>query len=214
MQAYIIWLLVVALTASVVAFCVMGARQRRRRCVLKEACSQSGLEFIATDIYDLPLRFSDMALIGSGHSRRADNVADGHMGEWQVYVFDFHYEVGHGMRRATRYYSVAAVELTGQLDAAVMWHERDRAWTPLAAIGDDGMVDQWSWLGSEVTTHKLADVCAPLADLAVSMQVERNVLLLCCPLRGQPDAYARLMSYLPEMLAGLAGPEHTAPGDG
>ncbi len=209
MHSYVILLLVAVLTVSVAAFCVMGVRQRRRRRVLKEAAAEMKLAFSAADMDDLPLRYSDLTLIGSGHSRRADNIASGRVGHWRVRVFDFRYEVGHGVRRLTRYYSAAIAELAGPLESVLMWHRRDMANAPLQARDADGTAGNWVYLGSEATAHKLAHACAPLAELAVSMQVQRDVLLLCCPAR-QPHAYTRLMASLAGVLAILTG--HTAIG--
>jgi len=210
-QPYIILLLVVVLAASVAAFCVIGVRQRRRRRVLQEAAAEMGLEFNATDMHDLPVRFNDLVLIGSGHSRLAYNIASGQIGRWQARVFDFQYEVGHGVRRSTRYYSAAVVDLADSLEPVLMWHEEDLADAPLAARASDGCVGAWTYVGGEATAHALARACAPLADVAVSMQLRRDVLLLCCPARRYPNAHARLMACLSDVLTGLTGCEPTGP---
>ncbi len=211
MHSLIIPLLVVALAGAVTASCVAGARQRRRRQALKEVCSEMRLEFSAVDMHDLPLRFSDMSLIGSGHSRRADSVASGRIGHRQAYLLDFCYEVGHGVRRATRNYSVAIVELGSALASTLMWHESDIASAPLAARCCDGTVGHWTRLGSEATAHKLARICAPLEELSVSMQVRRDVLLLCCPAKKNPRAYGRLLAGLPDVVERLMGHEPVGP---
>ena len=211
MQSYTILLLVVVLVASVAAFCVVGLRQRRRWRVLEGAADEMGLEFSATDMYDLPLRFNDLVLIGSGHSRLAYNIASGRVGRWRTRVFDFQYEVGHGVRRSTCYYSAAVVELSDALESVLMWHEQDLADAPLAARGGEGRVDAWTYEGGEATAHALARACAPLADVAVSMQLRQDILLLCCPARRHPGAYARLMACLSDVLTSLTDHEPTGP---
>ena len=213
MQPYIILLLLVVLAASVAAFCMMGLGQRRRRRVLAEASRQMGLEFSATDLHDLPLRYNDLVLIGSGHSQLAHNVASGRTGRWQARVLDFQYEVGHGVRRATRYYSAAIVELSEALQPVLMWHEQDLADAPLGARAGDGRAGSWAYAGSEATARKLARACEPLADVEVSMQFHRDVLLLCCPARRHPDAYARLMASLADVLTSLCEREPADPQD-
>lgn len=210
MQHSVISLLIVVLGASVAAFCAMGLRQRTRRLALAAAAAEMHLEFNSADLNDLPLRYADLALIGSGHSRRADNITTGRIGRWHVRVFDFRYEAGHGVGRLTQHYSAAVVDLADPMDSLLLWHKGDIKNAPLEARFGDGDAGAWTYLGSEAVAHRLAHACAPLSDLAVSAQVERDVLLLCCPAGRGTKAYIQLMTSLGDVLAALAGHAPTA----
>ncbi len=174
-------LLWVVLVAAAIFFAVMGAVQTRRTRRLAHDAHEIELRFSHTDPFDLPMRYRSFALIRSGHSPMARNVAYGRQESWPVRCFDFRYEAGHGPRRVGRSYRVYVVETAGELQPVVMWHERDREWTPLEAQPADGRIGPWAYKGSPNATDMLAEICADLADDGACMQTAGRALMLCLP---------------------------------
>jgi hypothetical protein len=174
----LLWIL---LMAAVVSFAVMGLLQARRTRRLARNAHEIDLRFSRSDPFDMPMRYRSFALIRSGHSPMARNVSYGRQENWPVRCFDFRYEVGHGPRRVGRNYRVYVVETAGELQPVVMWHERDREWTPLEAQPAEGRIGPWAYRGSPTATEVLAEICDDLADEGASMQAAGRALMLCLP---------------------------------
>ncbi len=194
-------LLVALLVGAVVAFLIIGIRQRLRRRRLAAQCRNVGLEFAPTDPFDVAQCFFDFVLISAGHSGRAENVAHGRVGGNRLRVFDFLYEIGHGIRRVVRRYSVVIVEPKGRLGDVLMWNEGDIHSAPLAIGEATQPVGPWVCSGDAAAARRLANAAGSLSQLAASMQVVRNTLLVCAPARGLGSVYGRLL----EGVGGLCG---------
>ena len=160
-------------------FAVMGLVQARRTRELASAAYDMGLRFSPDDLFDVPRRYGDMALMSCGHSPRANNVAHGRLAGMPVQAFDFRYEAGHGPRRMTRHYSVIVAEAQRELPRALIWHVEDEEFGPLAVRRPDMRVGCWHCVGDAAFARKLAEACRPLADLGVSAETLGPRILLC-----------------------------------
>jgi len=204
-QQYVIFLLVAVLVIAMLSFVVMGVRQRQRRYALRKAAVEMGLAFSSADAEALPLKYDNLAMVGIGHSRRAENIASGSIGHWRVRIFDFRFEVGHGVRRLTRHYCVSLTDLPEHNGDVLMWHSRDIDHAPLRLKASGQTAGQWIYLGDEAAAHRLAHACASLADSETSMELSANVLMVCCPAGNSPNAYVQIMQTLPNVLGALCG---------
>lgn len=203
-------LLLALLVGAVVAFVVIGIRQRLRRRRLAAQCQNLGLEFTPIDPFDVAKCFFDFVLISAGHSGRAENVAHGRIGGNRLRVFDFLYEIGHGIRRVVRRYSVVIVEPNRRLADVLMWNENDLHSAPLAVGEATQPVGPWICSGDDTAARRLADAAGNLAQLAASMQVVRDTLLVCAPARGLGGVYGQLLEAVGDLCGHLSEEEGPA----
>lgn len=192
------------LLAGVVWFTILGLGQRRRATVLSRLANLAGMRFSREDPFDMPQVYGDLVLFASGHSRCASNVTFGRVAEKRIRACDFHYEIGHGMRRSTRHYGVVLVDAQTDLPAVLMWNEMDAVAAPLEVLQPDGRVRRWSYVGDGDLAAALAEACGELADQAVSIQTAGSILMMCMPIRNRARNYADMLAAMPAMLAALA----------
>jgi hypothetical protein len=185
------WLLFVLLGGGVVGFVILGLRHRWRRRRLAMRCMAAGLEFVPNDPFNAPRYFCDFALMSAGHSPRAQNVSQGRAGGARLRAFDFGYEVGHGIRRSSRQYTVLVLEGEHGLKDVLMWHRDDAGGAPLQAAQAESLIGPWVYGGDAETAARLARACEPLATVRASLQVIRGVLMICAPAMGG-ETYERL----------------------
>lgn len=205
MHRLLILLFVAALIGAVAMFAAAGSRQRQRRRRLAHLAQRLGLEFSATDPFAIAQLHSDFTLVTAGHGARALNVAHGSLDNWRVRAFTFIYEVGHGLRRAARSYSVVVAEIDPGLDRALVWHRQALAQAPLQAGVDGHVVAEWFCTGSEATAERLAEACGAFGDLPVSAEVAREWLMLFVPTGPDERAYTKLLELLPGACRDLCG---------
>ncbi|MHC4561228.1 MAG: hypothetical protein ACYS8X_00480 [Planctomycetota bacterium] len=203
MQPLFTALLVLVLAVSVVAFVAMGAAQRLRRRQLAEHARLLGLEFSGGDPLEIPLCYGDFVLMAAGHSPRAENVSYGRIGPCRLRVFDFSYEVGHGIRRSTRLYATAVLQIGDVLDSVLMWHQDDLADAPLIVGHAGNVAGNWLYSGSGASAGGLAEACADLAELGASMQMWRDSLMIWAPTRGRGRPYRRLLDMAGDLCSRL-----------
>jgi hypothetical protein len=189
LQTAIVLLLVVVLAAAVLTFAIMGFVQYRRLERLAGQAHQAGMRFASEDPFDAPRRYAGFALIRSGHSQRANNVAYGRIDGLPVRAFDFRYEVGHGTRRLIRHYGVVVVETETDALPTLLWNERDTGGKPLAATLADGRIGSWRYVGSDRIAETIVAACVHLGDQAVGMEVRGNALMLFKPLPAYGGDY-------------------------
>jgi hypothetical protein len=120
-----------------------------------------------------------------------------------VRAFDFHYEMGHGTRRATRHYSVVVAELGGGLPDALLWHVADDAPPPGVADARDS-IGRWVWRGDEALAADLGRACRGLAGRPVSVQAHGGRLMFALPVRKARRDYALRLSDAGDALAAIA----------
>ena len=195
MNASVIVLLVGMLALMTGAFVFLGHQQYRRRHVVSEFVTQRGMEYRRTDVHRLAGGYEDLAVLSAGHARRADNVAWGRSGDFPMVAFDFRYEVGHGLRRMTRFYAVVVVDMRTTIAPVLMWHQADLEGAPLHAKLSDRREAPWVFSGDVDVAARLAAACKPLDELTPSMQVLDGVLLLCCPAQRSGQEYTRLLDH-------------------
>ena len=166
-------------------FMILGMRLRLRRRRLVQRCGARGLEFVSGDPFSAPRLFSDFALMSAGHSPRAENVAQGRCAGGRLQSFDLSYEVGHGIRRSSRNYTVVIVEGDHNLADVLMWHPDDAAGAPLRAAQAEQTAGPWVFRGDGATAERLADASGVLSDLSASVQVVRGALMISAPIRSR-----------------------------
>jgi hypothetical protein len=173
----------------VILFAAMGVRQRRRQGALARKALKLGLRFSGDDLFDIPRRYAEMSLMGSGHSLAAQNVMYGHMENDPVRAFDLNYEIGHGTSRSTRRYLGALLEVESPLPELLVWRPCQE-WT--LPMDGDGRVGPWSYVGRR--EQVLAALDAGLDDVPDGgcFQVRGNVLLLGLPRQRSSDAGEQL----------------------
>ncbi len=168
------------LAAATVYIAVMSVLRRRSARAASRSAHTRDFRFAASDPFDIPRRYGDLALIACGHSPRASNVTHGQMSGRPVRGFDFRCEAGHAARRMPRHYSVLVVEAC-DLPDVLMWHVDDLPLAPLAAREGRTGVGAWQCVGDEDAARRIAGVCGELAERPVSVQSRGGKLLFCVP---------------------------------
>lgn len=205
-------LLTGVLLVAVVTFVVIALAQAHRTRSLRRESRQMGLRFSADDPFDVPRRYADFTLIGSGHSPRACNVTYGRLDGRFVRAFDFRYEVGHGTRRVTRHYKVIVLEATLPGLHLLMWNDDDTASAPLCARAVDGHVASWSYRGGGELAASLAHAQSMAAGQASSFEIGPAGLMIFTPARRLKMGCAeRLADGLKVMCAVEACSQKTRP---
>jgi len=189
-------LLIGVLAAAVCVFAVMGLLQYYRTRSLGRHANEAGLRFSPADPFRIPCRYADFALIGRGHSVRAENVTYGWLNGWPIRAFDLRYEIGHGTRRITRHYHVFVAETAGALPSVLMWNLHDAEASPLVFRQAGEQKACWDCLGNEKLIDAFVEICRPLADRGLSLQISGLTLMFCMPQRSRRGSYSH---YLPEV---------------
>ena len=196
-------LLVVLLVGGVIGFAILGLRQRWRRRRLAMRCAARELEFVPNDPFNAPCYFSDFALMSAGHNPRAQNVSQGPLNGWRLRAFDLGYEVGHGIRRNSRQYSVLVLEGAHDLSDVLMWHRDDASGAPMRAAQGERLIGPWVFSGDAATASRLSHACEVLTGVQASLQVVRGVLMICAPAMGG-ETYEKLTAASTEICDALA----------
>jgi hypothetical protein len=204
-NAPIIVTLVVLLAVMTGVFSFMGFRHRRRGRRIASLVGSMGMECRQTDVHRLAAGHEDLTLLSAGHSRRAENVAWGRVGGVPTIAFDFRYEIGHSLRRMTRFYAVVILDFPERLDPVLMWHEADLEWAPLHAKLAEQRIDRWVFGGDSEQAERMARACGPLTDMAVSVQAMDGMLMFCCPASTDGDEYARLLENAESVALRISG---------
>ena len=203
----------VPLAIAVMIFTAVGLRQWRRRTGLARKAGELGLRFSVDDLFDIPRRYAELALMGSGHSLTAENVAYGHQEGRLVRAFDLHYEIGHGTRRLMRRYSGVLLEMPRPLPELLVWRP-SREWA--LPMDGDGRIGPWSYVGPRDLA--LAALDAGLADAPEGgcFQVRASVLLIGLPRERFSADYYRHLPTLWKIAQALEEhcPAAPAPSDG
>ena len=200
MQVAFMAILTVALLATVVSFLVMAVRQSRWSRRLERYCLHRGLHFDRDDPFAIPMTGAKLALMSSGHSPRARNVAhgclscdgpaddvaaeteeargpvEGHPHACEIRAFEFSYEVAHGPRRMTCWHSVVSLVLEADAGEVLMWHDADADFAPMDVRQIDGHIGSWSFVGDAATAECLAGVDGDLREIDLSVQYCDGVL--------------------------------------
>ncbi|MFW6145977.1 MAG: hypothetical protein ACOC7R_01435 [Planctomycetota bacterium] len=121
MQVLLVVVLAGSLGACMIVLLALGVAQRRRRGQLARLAGRCGLRFSWRDPFGLVQRYGACRLMQAGHSGYVDGVLHGRFRGWNVRMFDFHFEVGHGPRRLVRRYCVVASELPQAVGPAFVW---------------------------------------------------------------------------------------------
>jgi len=203
-------LLIGVLGAAVVSIAVLGIRQHLRASALARRAHELSLHFAPEDSFDVPRRYAGYAMLGGGHSPRADNATYGRMRGLPVRAFDFRYEVGHGTRRLTRSYSVIVVETEAVLSPLLMWNDRDADNAPIGSRLGDGQCLGWTYRGSAEAAEKVAECCGHIAGSGLSVQFRAGAMMFCFPIRRRRDSYVPWLAEVPGLIdcLELAAPPH------
>jgi hypothetical protein len=191
-------ILIVALTAAVVSFFVMGLRHHWHGRVMSRYSNEHDLRFNRDDPFGIPLVYRRFALISCGHSPRACNVTHGRVAGRVVRAFDFRYEIGHGTLRVTRRYGVVVVDMETPDHNVLMWNDSDAQHAPLEVRQIDGHVGCWSFTGDADLAKTLAGHVGPLGADGLSMQARDGLLMLYLPAKGR-----KLRNYTDWMSEGI-----------
>lgn len=181
LQIIFVILLVAVLVGAVVSFIAMAIMQTLRMRRAGQEAHALNMRFSAEDLFDVPRRFADFALISSGHSPRASNVVYGRIEGRRVRAFDFRYEAGHGTRRFTHHYDVVVVETDRSLPSILLWNDAEMDSAPLAASGVDGHLARWVYRGDAREVWMAKDLCAEMLGETFSMQACDFALMFFCP---------------------------------
>ena len=171
-------LFTVPLVIAVIIFTAVGLRQWRRRVRLARKADELGLRFSVDDLFDIPRRYAELALMGSGHSLTAENIAYGHLESRPLRAFDLHYEIGHWTRRLMRRYSGVLLELSRSLPDLLVWRPCPE-WT--LPMDGDGRVGPWNYIGSRDSVLAALDAGLSEAPDGGCFQVRASVLLVGVP---------------------------------
>lgn len=194
MQTIFTVLLVTTLGVAIVYFIAMAMVHLHRTRALAAEASRRQMHFAADDPFDIPRRYSDFALMSSGHSPQATNVTYGRIDSRPVRGFDFRYEVAHGTRRMTRHYGVIVAELKAPLPGLIMWNDQDFQAAPLALQQADGQIGRWIYKGQTELHRTAADCFSPLADEGLGLEIRGSTLMAFMPARRRHGDYARQLT--------------------
>jgi len=184
MQIAFMAILVVAFLAAVVSFTVIGLRHSAHTKTLSNYAHRRGVLFSHEDPFEIPLRYSQFAIISCGHSPRAYNVMYGQLGHWPGRAFTFRYEVGHGTRRLSRRYGIIVLELGQALPDVLMWNQADKPQAPLEVRAGDKNCDDWTFVGDGDLARTLSRSAQALKDRGLNIQVSGRSLMLAMPAQG------------------------------
>ena len=174
-----------ALLIAVITFAAIGFMQWRRQVGLARKANAGGLRFSVDDPFDIPRRYCELVLMGSGHSLMAHNVTYGHVQGWPMRGFDFHYEVGHGTRRMTRRFSVVLLESPRPAPWLLIWRPSD-AWTFPAA--SDGQIGPFSYIGPRPLASAVIDAGLDCPS-GGCFQSRGAVIMLALPRQTRSQTY-------------------------
>lgn len=177
MQTFLPLLLVMVPVLAVACFALVYLRQRRRVRRLADRAREAGMSFSRDDVFELPVRYAGMALVGGGHSPWAANVTHGQFEGLAVRSFDLRLEAGHGPRRLLRQYAVTVVETGGPLSELILWNSRFAEDAPLQARRVDGKAGEWAFRGPAPSAETLAEACEGLESRLVCLQLHGGALL-------------------------------------
>lgn len=200
---YLVVILVGILMAAMISFVAMGMLQHRRTLLLARKAHERGLQFSSDDLFDIPRRYGDFAVICGGHSSLANNLTYGRLEGWPVRAFDFRYEAGHGPLRVTRHYGIVVLETPVPLPPALMWHDLDASAAPALCRLNDRRNEGWSYSGQDELVAVLARCCSHLASWGVSVQTRGPAVLLCVPIWRRRETYMILLDRLEGLVEGL-----------
>ena len=189
MQLAFLVILIGALCLGLAALAPLGWVQYRRRRLLGRLAARLGLRFSADDPFELVRRYGAFVLATAGHSPRSENVIYGRYGSWQVRVFDYCFEVGHGPVRVVRHYSVLAAETDLALPAALLWHTDDAANAPLSVPGTSGREGPWLVCQGAEVAGRLSAAFAEFAAVSADIQTEAGAVLVASPVRWPAKQY-------------------------
>lgn len=130
-----LWLVLplLVLLAFLTLYQVGAARFRRRRALAGLALRWQ-MRFHPTDRQELLDKLGPMHLFHLGHSRRAYNIIQGRRSGYQVWAFDYAYEVGARQRRSLERREVVACKLKQSQPALLA--RRDELFEPLGKFRD------------------------------------------------------------------------------
>ena len=168
----------VPLIIAVMIFTAVGLRQWRRRVRLARKAEEEGLRFSVDDLFDVPRRYAELALMGNGHSLTAENVTYGHLEGRPVRAFDLNYEIGHGTRRLMRRYGGVLLEMPRALPDLLVWRP-SRDWT--LPMDCDERIGFWSYIGPRNLALAALDAGLTAAPDGGCFQVRAAVLLIGVP---------------------------------
>ncbi len=132
MQVLYVVVLSVGLGGCMLVLAAMAVAQCRRRRQLVRLADRCGLRFSWRDPFALLQRYGACRVMQAGHSGYVDAVLYGRYRGWNVRMFDFHFEVGHGPRRLVRRDCVIAAELPEAVAPVLVWRaDRTEAAAPL-----------------------------------------------------------------------------------
>ncbi|NLF29859.1 MAG: hypothetical protein GX591_03105 [Planctomycetes bacterium] len=205
MQALLVAVLAVGLGTCMAMLLAMGAAQRRRRRQLARLADRCGLRFSWRDPFGLVQRYGACRLMQAGHSGYVDGVLHGQFRGWNVRMFDFHFEVGHGPRRLVRRYCVIASELPEALGPAFVWRGGDKA---MAAPLPSARRLEGDWYGSGDAALSRAVCRAWGSSRSVIVECVGRLALFATGDRLSGVQRLAQLSDVVDCLEQLAGAEH------
>jgi len=209
--AFVVVLMVV-LAAALVSFLLMGLSKARRTRRLARLAHEQGRRFFRDDPYAVACRYAGFAMISCGHSPRAHNVTDGRLEGRPIRAFDFRCELGHGTRRVTRHFRVAAADLPAPPGDLLMWHDSDSEFAPLAARDSEGRLGAWNYRGRTDLAAAVAGALGGADPPASAVEVHGTTLMIAGrPRRGRDD-YAVGGEELGVVVAAVAAAGAPTPG--
>jgi len=139
------------------------------------------MRFSGDDPFDIPNRYSNFAIITSGHSPCASNFIYGQIDGWPIRAFDFRFELGHGTRRQTSYYHIIVLETDLQLPELIMWNDNDPQTSPLSISLATGRFGCWSVRGDDKLAQALQGAFAEIGDTGLGIEILGKNVMLCVP---------------------------------
>jgi hypothetical protein len=116
----------------IVIFVVAQVSAARRRRMLAAWARARGFEFHPFHDGDFPWRHSGFECFNKGHSRYADNVAQGQIGPHKLCAFDYHYTTGSGKSQARHRFS--GVVVTTSLPLKPLWIRHETIFDRVASL--------------------------------------------------------------------------------
>lgn len=192
-----------ALLAGLGALGWLARSQRRRRLGLSRSAHEVGMRFSATDIFQLSRRYACFVLAQAGHSPVAENVLYGRFDRWQMRLFDYRFEAGHGPRRMVRRYSVIVAETDLHAPRTILWDSRDEQPPPLVVQQPQGQMGRWWVVQGREYAAPLAAAFDEMAAEPLHIQAQDGMIIACSARRWQSGEIPQRLQEMSKALARL-----------
>ncbi len=102
-------LILLVLLAAAAIMVIVAIASKKRRQALEQLAAGKGMRFSKHDLFNLPNKYGQTKLCGTGDAQKAKNLIFGDVEGGQIRFFDYRYSTGSGKNRTTHRFGACAV---------------------------------------------------------------------------------------------------------